>query len=115
MSSKLERELEEIIQKTGGPRPRSASSDFIRNVRWTFYAVRNTLLHMIPARIRDTSLMPVGFLVLVAGLLVRLYSSTIGTSLLLSGVGLVMFAYFLYIFKPSKKRTGWRGKNLNRR
>ena len=115
MSSKLERELEEIIQKTGGPRPRSASIGFIRNLRWTFYAVRNTLIRVIPVRIRTSSLMPVGFLVLVAGLLVRSHSSLIGTSLLLAGIGLVVFAYFLYIFKPSRKPTGRRGRNLNRR
>lgn len=115
MPSKLERELDEIIQKAGGLRNRPSSGAIIRNTRWTFYSFLNFLKRLIPFTLHPSAIMPLGFMVLLAGLIVRSIIPTLGTILLLSGISLVIVAYFAYILRPSRKTTGWRGRNLNRR
>ncbi len=116
MPSKLERELDEIIQKSGGLRTRPSSGVIIRNTRWTFYSFLSFLKRFIPFTLQPSAIMPVGFAVLVAGLLVRSFNSTLGTTLLLSGIVLIVMAYFTYIMRPAtRKQTGWRGRDLNHR
>ncbi len=115
MPSKLERELDEIVQKAGGLRTRPSSGAIIRNTRWTFYSFLSFFKRIITVTLQPSAIMPVGFMVLVAGLLVRSFNSTMGTSLLLGGIALIVVAYLAYIMRPSRKPTGWRGRDLNRR
>ena len=115
MPSKLERELDEIIQKSGGLRIRPSSGTIVRNTRWTFYSFLNFFKRLIHFTLQPSAIMPVGFMVLVAGLLVRSFNSVLGTSLLLGGIALIIMAYLAYILRQPRKPADWRRKNLNRR
>ncbi|MSQ31784.1 MAG: hypothetical protein EXR59_00885 [Dehalococcoidia bacterium] len=115
MPSKLERELDEIVKKVGSLRTRPSSGAIIRNTRWTFYSFITFFKRLLPFALQPSAIMPVGFMVLVAGLLVRSFNSTLGTALLLSGIAFIVVAHLTYITRPARKPTGWRGRDLNRR
>ena len=118
MSSKYQREIEEILQKAGdigdgGQRPKSASSSdknmgFFRLV-WLY--VRQSLggrfWSISPGRV-----MLVGFVLILSTLLVRPFIG--GVAGWLGWAGLLMFiiGYGMVLVRPPKVQKKWRGEPI---
>ena len=116
MPTKFEREIDEIIQKTGGPRHRRRPGDLTRGITLSFIRARSALTRISPFAINPSSVMLFAFAILIAGLVCRPFNNVAGSATSLTGVGLFVIAYALYLFRPaSRKQTGRRGSNLNRR
>ena len=116
MPTKFDRQIEEIIRKseTAGPRIVKLPS------RWKFWRrrisfKRKTRLPRLDVR----SLMPLGFLFLLVGLVVRTTWEMPGTILAIAGGVIVVLGYLAYLRLSKRRPTGhrktWRGQDTDDR
>ena len=100
MPTRFEREIDEIIQKTGGPRRSRRLGDLTRWITVSVIRVRSALARISPFAINPSSVMLFAFAILIAGLICRPFNNVAGSATSLTGVGLFVVAYALYLFKP---------------
>ncbi|MBI2867799.1 MAG: hypothetical protein HYX97_05645 [Chloroflexi bacterium] len=116
MPTKFDRQIEEIIRKseTSGPRIIQLPS------RWKFWRRRMNFKKKQRSPVIDArSLMPLGFLFLLVGLVIRTTWERSGTILAIAGGVIVVLGYLGYLRLSKRRPTGyrktWRGQDVDER
>ncbi len=114
MSSKYQREIEDILEKAGDLGPRSAapaprSRSFPRLV-WLYVrqSLSGRLWSISPGRV-----MLIGFALLLSTLLVRPFAAGATGYLAWGGLLLFIVGYGMVLAKPPKLEKRWRGQTLD--
>jgi hypothetical protein len=116
MPTKFERELEEILSKAGAgslkPQKPSALARVKKGLGGGLHRVKQGVFSLPVFDVR--AMLPLGFLLLLTGLVLRSVDTSVGTIMTFVAIGLLIGSYIAYLVRPSRGRgrRRWRGRDL---